>query len=145
MGLDLTSAPLGMWNRGMVVMGGRVLGDDVGRPLRRRGRRRGGPGCVAGVPLGSGRPGQGGSMREGLAACPGWGEATALGPLCGPLPTVQLPLILNSWHIMGIQALVVLSIGHGAPRSSPPRVSQYNQRSPHQGADEDANMPIHTQ
>lgn len=72
-----------------------------------------------GVPLGSGRPGQGGSMREGLAACPGWGEATALGPLCGPLPTVQLPLILNSWHIIGIQALVVLSIGHGAPRSSP--------------------------
>lgn len=44
MGLDLTSAPQGMWNRGMVVMGGRVLGDDVGRPLR----RRGGPGCGAG-------------------------------------------------------------------------------------------------
>lgn len=30
MGLDLTSVPLGMWNRGLVVMGGRVLGDDVG-------------------------------------------------------------------------------------------------------------------
>lgn len=26
MGLDLTSAPLGMWNRGLVVMGGRVWG-----------------------------------------------------------------------------------------------------------------------
>lgn len=64
------------------------------------------PGC--GVPLGGGRPGQGGSMREGLAACPGWGgEPQRWGPR-GPLPTVQLLLILNSWHIMGIQALVVL-------------------------------------
>lgn len=30
MGLDLTSAPLGMWNRGLVVMGGRVWGGWCG-------------------------------------------------------------------------------------------------------------------
>lgn len=34
MGLDLTSAPLGMWNRGLVVNGWKSLGDDVGRTLR---------------------------------------------------------------------------------------------------------------
>lgn len=45
--------------------GWKSLEDDVGRVLR----RRGGPGC--GVLLGGGRPGQGGSMREGLAAFPG--------------------------------------------------------------------------
>lgn len=44
MGLDLTSAPLGMWNRGSVLMGGRVLGDDMGRALS----------CKGGVPFGGG-------------------------------------------------------------------------------------------
>lgn len=44
MGLDLTSTPLGMWNRVLVVNGWKSLGDDVGRTLR----RRGGPGCGAG-------------------------------------------------------------------------------------------------
>ena len=67
MGLDLTSAPLGMWNRGLVVMGGRVLGDDMGR--ERSGR--GGPRVWGGVPFGSGRTGQGGRMQEGLASGPG--------------------------------------------------------------------------
>lgn len=32
-----------------------------------------------GVLFGNGRMGQGGSVREGLAGCPGWGEATELG------------------------------------------------------------------
>lgn len=44
MGLDLTSTPLGMWNRVLVVNGWKSLGDDVGRTPR----RRGGPGCGAG-------------------------------------------------------------------------------------------------
>lgn len=44
MGLDLTSAPLGMWNRGLVVNGWKSLGDDVGRTLR----HRGGPDCGVG-------------------------------------------------------------------------------------------------
>lgn len=40
MGLDLTSVPLGMWNRALVVMGGRVLGEDVGWGVRFRGGPR---------------------------------------------------------------------------------------------------------
>lgn len=49
-------------------------------------------------------------MWEGLAECPGWerGEAQgnhSTGGPHGPLPAVQLLLILNSWHIMGTQAL----------------------------------------
>lgn len=105
MGLDLTSVPLGMWSRALVVMGRRVfrgrcgLGSEVYGWASVRG----------GVPLGDGRMGQGGSIQEGLAGCPGWGwrGAQHRGPH-GPLPTVQLLHILNSWHIMGIQALVVL-------------------------------------
>lgn len=44
MGLDLTSAPLGMWNRVLVVNGWKRFGDDVGRTPR----SRGGPGCGVG-------------------------------------------------------------------------------------------------
>lgn len=52
-------------------------------------------------------------MQEGLAVCPGWerGEAQGNHSTRGPrgtLPTVQLLLILNSWHITGMQALAVL-------------------------------------
>lgn len=45
-----------------------------------------------------------------------WGKPQHWGSH-GPLPALQLLFILNSWHIMGIQALGVLQAGHGDPRS----------------------------
>lgn len=117
MGLDLTSAPLGMWNRGLVVMGGRVWGMMFGRALR----HRGGPGW-GGVPFGGGRMGQGGSMREGLAVCPGWwwwgGEATALGPTWTLANSAITPHSEQLAH-KGYSGTCSPSIGHGALRSSP--------------------------
>lgn len=55
---------------------------------------------------GSGRQCAGGLGRVPRGAGGEGGVPQHWGPR-GPLPTVQLFLILNSWHIMGIQALVV--------------------------------------
>lgn len=52
--------------------------------------------------------GSGRQYAGGLGSVPrGRGKPQRWGPR-GSMPTVQLLLILNSWHIMGIQALVVL-------------------------------------
>lgn len=70
-------------------------------------------------------------MREGLAVCPGWGSGgegrnhRTRGPR-GPLPTAQLLLILNSWHIMGMQALAALSMGGKRAQVVHCRVLGYN-------------------
>lgn len=53
------------------------------------------------------------------------GNRSTRGP-CGPLPTVQLLLILNSWHIMGMQALAVLSMGGNRSQVVHRRVLGYN-------------------
>lgn len=71
-----------------------------------------------GVPLGGGRTGQGGSMREGLAACPGWGEATALGPTWILANSAITPHSEQLAH-NGYSGTCSPSIGHGDPRSSP--------------------------
>lgn len=74
---------------------GRVLG------------RGGGPECGVGYCLV-----MVGWVREAVCGRAWLGAQGGGKPQCwgthGPLPTVQLLLILNSWHTMGIQALVVL-------------------------------------
>lgn len=85
-------------------------------------------------------------MREGLAGCPGYGGgrgARSRGTR-GPLPTVQLLLILNSWHIMAIQPLLLLAQDTETPGRRPSRASvpHGNQRWARQGAAEDA-VPTH--
>lgn len=60
-----------------------------------------------GVPLGGVRWVREAVCRRAWQHARGRGKPQHWGP-CGSLPTVQLLLILNSWHIMGIQALVVL-------------------------------------
>lgn len=83
--------------------GWKSLGDDVGRL---RGKRVGlgeGWGAVRWL-VGWVREAQCGRAWQ---SAQGEGKPQCWGPR-GSLPTVQLLLILNSWHIMGIQALVVL-------------------------------------
>lgn len=98
-----------MWNPALVVNGqASFLGDDMGRMAKTSGWTW----TSSGVTVRRWYMGHGGSMREGLAVCPGWGRGEAQGNHStrgprGPLPTVQLLLILNSWHIIGMQALAV--------------------------------------
>lgn len=110
MGLDLTNAapppPPGMWNRGLVVDGWKGF-----QGMMWAGRMRGGLPLVV-------LAGSGGQHAGGLGPLPRvGGGAQCWGPR-GSLPALQLLFILNSWHIMGIQALGVLQTGHGDPRSS---------------------------
>lgn len=95
MGLYLTSAPLGMWNRGLVVDGWKRFSG-----MMWVGRMRGGVPSV--VLDGSGKQHAGGLGH--MPRVGGEGGAQRWGP-CGSLPALQLLFILNSWHIMGIQAL----------------------------------------
>lgn len=106
MGLDLTSAPLGMWKRGLVVDGWKSFSG-----MMWVGWKRGGVLLV--VLDGSGRQHAG-----GLGQMPRVGGKPQHWGSHGPLPALQLLFILNSWHIMGIQALGVRQAGHGDPRSS---------------------------
>lgn len=57
-------------------------------------------------------------MREGLAACPGWGEATALGPMWILANSAITPHSEQLAH-NGYSGTCSPSIGHGDPRSSP--------------------------
>ena len=114
MGLDLTSAPQGMWNRGLLVMGGSVLGDDMGRVLR----RRGGPGCGVGCRLVVvGWVGEAVCGRAWQHA-QGGGEATALGPTWTLANSAITPHSEQLAHNR-YPGTCSPSIGHGDPRSSP--------------------------
>lgn len=89
-------------------MGGSVSRDDVGRSDEGWGTI-GGVSWVREAARGRAWPyaqGGGGGVKPQH-----WGP-------CGSLPALQLLFILNSWHIMGIQALGVLQTGHGDPNSA---------------------------
>lgn len=82
-------------------MGGSVSRDDVGRTDEGWGTI-GGVSWVREAARGRAWPhAQGGGGGGGGVKPQHWGP-------CGSLPALQLLFILNSWHIMGIQALRVL-------------------------------------
>lgn len=135
-GIRFNQCPL--WN--VVVMGGQVWGMMLGWALWRRGGPRRGE-----VPFGGGRTGQEGSMWEGLAVCPGWGRATALGPTWISANSAITPHSEQLAH-KGYSGTCSPSIAHGDPRSSPlvclniteahpgkvvPRTPPRQRRSPH--------------
>lgn len=115
MGLDLTSAPLGMWNRGPVLMGGRVLGDDMGRALSCKGGPRCGVGCRLVVVVEW--------VREAVCGrawqvARGWGGAAAVGPTWIIANIAITPHSEQLAH-NGYPSTCIPSIGYGDPRSSP--------------------------
>lgn len=68
--------------------------------------------------FGGGGMGQGGRVREGLAACPGGGEATAQGHTWTPANSAITPHSEQLAH-NGYSGICSPSIGHGYPRSFP--------------------------
>lgn len=113
MGLDLTSVPLGMWNRGLVVMGGRVFGGWCGSGVR----LRGGPGWGVGynrVVVGRVREAVCGRAWQGAQV---GGEATAQGPTWTLANSAITPHSEQLAH-NGYSGTCSPSIGHPDPRSS---------------------------